>query len=113
MSRGKGHDPRNDDPTEESADQPIGLPCPDFHLAKGKVKAARCQTSKPVISTPTAGFGSIPPFSLSSMGWQFVCCQRTPGTVLTQVNCCRILQLLLNSRENTTRMSDEDFRIVD
>jgi hypothetical protein len=48
MSHRKGEDPRGNDPTEESPNQPVGFPCPILHPAIGNVEAGGSQTTEPV-----------------------------------------------------------------
>ncbi len=44
----KPYDPRHDNPTEKSADEPIGLPRPDLDAAERNVEASGCQSTQPV-----------------------------------------------------------------
>src|SRR5438270_8461125 len=57
----KGHrgrkEPRRDNPTEESADEPIRFPGPMLYAAKWNIETARSQTAEPVKENAQSGIG--------------------------------------------------------
>ena len=52
VGHGQRQNPGRDDPAEESASQPIGLPSPALHAAIGNVKAAGSEAAEPVKKDP-------------------------------------------------------------
>src|SRR5205823_3393218 len=57
----RGHggrkEPRRDNPTEESADEPIRFPGPMLYAAKWNVETARSQTAEPMKENAQSGIG--------------------------------------------------------